>query len=114
MRKICPNCKTEIEVTPYVAASLGVELEEIRDNKLYRGMGCKSCNNSGFRDRTGLYEVIEVSHDLKELIGQRRPVIELIGHLRKKKVKTLADCCRAKVLAGEVPVEEYIMINMGS
>ncbi|GAB4278944.1 MAG: type IV-A pilus assembly ATPase PilB [Candidatus Rifleibacteriota bacterium] len=114
VRKICPNCKTEIEVTPYVAASLGVELEEIRDNKLYRGMGCKSCNNSGFRDRTGLYEVIEVSHDLKELIGQRRPVIELIGHLRKKKVKTLADCCRAKVLAGEVPVEEYIMINMGS
>ncbi|MDN5279384.1 MAG: type pilus assembly protein PilB [Clostridiales bacterium] len=114
VRKICPHCKTEVEVTPYVAASLGVELDVLKESKLYRGMGCKHCNNSGFRDRTGLYEVIEVGHDLKELIGQRRPVTDLIAYLRNKKVKTLSDCCRAKVLAGEVPVEEYIMINMGS
>ncbi|MFZ5949058.1 MAG: GspE/PulE family protein [Candidatus Rifleibacteriota bacterium] len=114
VRKICPNCKTEIEATPYVAASLGLEIEDLSEHKLYRGMGCKHCNNSGFRDRTGLYEVIEVGHELKELIGQRRPVTELIAFLRQKKVKTLSDCCRSKVLAGEVPVEEYIMINMGS
>lgn len=114
VRKICPHCKTEIESTPYVAASLGVEMDDLKENKLFRGMGCKHCNNSGFRDRTGLYEVIEVGHDLKELIGQRRPVTELIAYLRQKRVKTLADCCRSKVLAGEVPVEEYIMINMGS
>jgi type IV pilus assembly protein PilB len=89
-------------------------MDVLKDTKLYRGMGCKKCNNSGFRDRTGLYEVIEIDQDLKELIGQRRPVNELVQHLRAKNVKTLSECCRTKVLAGEVPVEEYIMINMGS
>ena len=40
--------------------------------------------------------------------------VELMQYLRKRKVKTLSDCCLSKVLAGEVPIEEYIMINMGS
>jgi len=89
-------------------------MKELENHKLYRGVGCKSCNNSGFRDRTGLYEVIEVTPDLKEMIGQRRTSMELITYLRRRKVKTLSECCLTKVLEGEVPVEEYIMINMGS
>lgn len=114
VRKICPACKTEIEITPYVAASLGMEVKDLASTPLYRGMGCKECNNSGFRDRTGLYEVIEVGAELKEMIGARRPNRELISYLRKNKIKTLSDCCLAKVLEGDVPVEEYILINMGS
>ncbi len=114
VRKICPSCKMEIEATPYVAASLGLELKDLEGHPLYRGMGCKDCNNSGFKDRTGLYEVVEITPELKELIGQRRTTVELMQHLRKRKVKTLSDCCLSKVLAGEVPIEEYIMINMGS
>jgi len=81
---------------------------------LYRGVGCKECKNSGFKDRTGLYEVVEITPELKDLISQRRTTSDLMQYLRKHKVKTLADCCLAKVLAGEVPIEEFIMINMGS
>lgn len=114
VRKICPHCRTKVENSPYLAASLGMSEAELSQHQLYRGLGCKACNNSGFLDRTGLYEVIEVSPDLKELIGQRRPILELTAHLRKKNVATLTDCCRQKVLAGEVPAEEFIMINMGS
>lgn len=114
VRKICPHCKTQIETTPYIAASLGMEMKELEKYPLYRGMGCKECNNSGFRDRTGLYEVIEVNPELREMIGSRRSGSELITYLRRKKIKTLSDCCLAKVLEGEVPIEEFIMINMGS
>ena len=114
VRKICPICKTLIEPTPYIAASLGLEIKDLEGHPLYRGVGCKDCNNSGFKDRTGLYEVVEVTAELKELIGQRRTSVDLMQYLRKRKVKTLADCCLSKVLAGEVPIEEYIMINMGS
>ncbi len=114
VRKICPTCKTLIDTTPYVAASLGLEMKDLEGHPLYRGVGCKDCNNSGFKDRTGLYEVVEVTPELKELIGQRRTSGELMQYLRKRKVKTLADCCLSKVLDGEVPIEEYIMINMGS
>ncbi len=114
VRKICPTCKTLIDTTPYIAASLGLEMKDLEGHPLYRGVGCKDCNNSGFKDRTGLYEVVEVTPELKELIGQRRTSTELMQYLRKRKVKTLADCCLSKVLDGEVPIEEYIMINMGS
>jgi len=114
VRKICPSCKTLIDATPYIAASLGLEMKDLEGHPLYRGVGCKDCNNSGFKDRTGLYEVVEVTPELKELIGQRRTSVDLMQYLRKRKVKTLADCCLSKVLDGEVPIEEYIMINMGS
>ena len=114
VRKICPSCKTEIETTPYVAASLGLEMKDLEGVKLYRGVGCKNCNNSGFRDRTGLYEVIEVTPELKDMISQRRTTMELTKFLRERNIKTLADCCLEKVLAGDVPVEEFIMIHMGS
>ena len=114
VRKICPACKTQIETTPYITASLGLNAAEIEGLTLYRGVGCKECNNSGFKDRTGLYEVVEITPELKDLISQRRTTSDLMQYLRKHKVKTLADCCLAKVLAGEVPIEEFIMINMGS
>ncbi|MDD2997705.1 MAG: type II secretion system protein GspE [Erysipelotrichia bacterium] len=114
VRKICPSCKTEVDPSPYIAASLGISMDTLSGHTLYRGMGCKQCNNSGFRDRTGLYEVVEIGPELKDMIGQRRSNSELVQFLRNHNVKTLADCCLAKVLEGEVPVEEFIMINMGS
>ncbi len=114
VRKICPKCKVKIEPTQYIAASLGLELSAIQEATFFKGEGCKYCNNSGFRDRTGLFEVIEVTPQMRELIGQRRSTLELIEHLHSKDVKTIQDCCLSKVLEGEVPIEEYIMINMGS
>lgn len=114
VRKICPHCRTEVKNTPYMAASLGISEAELSQHKLYRGLGCKACNNSGFLDRTGIYEIIEITPEMKELIGQRRPTLELIAHQRAKKVATLTDRCRQKVLAGEIPAEEFIMINMGN
>ena len=114
VRKICSKCKTEIEATPYIAASLGLPMEEVLKHKFYRGVGCQYCNNSGFRDRTGLFEVIEVTPELRDLIGQRRSPMELVSHLNEKNVKTIQNCCLEKVLEGEVPIEEYIMLNMGS
>lgn len=114
VRKICPACKTEVEITPYVAACLGLEMKDLEGHTLYRGVGCKNCNNSGFRDRTGLYEVIEVNNELKEMISQRKTTMELNRYLRDHKVRTLSGCCLDKVLAGEVPVEEYITIHMGN
>ena len=89
-------------------------MKDLEGYTLYRGQGCKKCNNSGFRDRTGLYEVIEVNPELKEMISQRRTTIELHKYLRDHKVRTLSGCCLEKVLAGEVPVEEYITIHMGN
>lgn len=113
VRKICPSCKTEIETTPYLLASLGLDFETYKNHKFYKGAGCKACNNSGFRDRTGIFEVIEVNAALKELISQRQSSVALLKHLRAQKIPTLQDSCLKKVLEGEVPIEEFILVNMG-
>ncbi|HEY9072178.1 MAG TPA: ATPase, T2SS/T4P/T4SS family [Candidatus Ozemobacteraceae bacterium] len=113
VRKICPHCKTQIETTPYLLASLGLDFEAYKNHKFYKGMGCKECNNSGFRDRTGIFEVIEVNQSLKELISQRQSAVALLKHLRSQKIPTIQDSCLNKVLEGEVPIEEYILVNMG-
>ncbi|MBP7633871.1 Flp pilus assembly complex ATPase component TadA [Candidatus Ozemobacteraceae bacterium] len=113
VRKICPSCKTEIETTPYLLASLGLDFETYKNHKFYKGAGCKACNNSGFRDRTGIFEVIEVNAALKELISQRQSSVALLKHLRSQKIPTLQDSCLNKVLEGEVPIEEFILVNMG-
>lgn len=113
VRKICPSCKTEIETTPYLLASLGLDFETYKNHKFYKGAGCKACNNSGFRDRTGIFEVIEVNAALKELISQRQSSIALLKHLRSQKIPTLQDSCLNKVIEGEVPIEEFILVNMG-
>lgn len=113
VRKICPDCKVRVETTPYILATLGLDFERYKNHPFYKGAGCKACNNSGFRDRTGLFEVIEVNQPLKELISQRQSSVTLIKYLKEQKVPTIAEACLAKVLAGEVPIEEYIMVNMG-
>ena len=113
VRKICPNCRTQIETTPYIIATLGLEFEKYKDHPFYKGLGCKSCNNSGFRDRTGLFEVIEVNQQIKELISQRQSAVALIKTLKVMKVSTIQEACLTKVLEGEVPIEEFMMVNMG-
>ncbi len=113
VRKICPHCKVRVETTPYILATLGLDFETYKNHPFYKGVGCKSCNNSGFRDRTGLFEVIEVNQMLKELISQRQSSVALLKHLHEQKIPTIAEACLAKVLEGEVPIEEYIMVNMG-
>lgn len=113
VRKICPSCKTEIETTPYLLGTLGLDTEKYKDHKFYHGVGCKACNQSGFRDRVGVFEVIDINQQLKELISQRQSSISLIKYLKANKVRTIQDACLEKVLIGEVPIEEFIMINMG-
>jgi len=113
VRKICPHCRVQIDTTPYLLASLGLDFEAYKNHQFFKGVGCKECNNSGFRDRTGIFEVIEVNQPLKELISQRQSSVALLKYLRSQKIPTIQDSCLNKVLEGEVPIEEYILVNMG-
>jgi type IV pilus assembly protein PilB len=112
VRKICPACKIEVPTTPYVLASLGLDPEKYSDHKFYRGSGCRVCNNSGFRDRTGLFEIIEVSSELRDLLSMRQSAVALLKYLRSQNIRTIQDACLQKVLDGEVPVEEYLLFSM--
>ncbi len=68
VRKICQECKEPYPVPLQTLLDLGVTPEEAGDMKVYRGAGCKNCNGNGYRGRVGLYEVMEISDELQELI----------------------------------------------
>ena len=78
VRRICKNCKQETQApSPAALAELGFEPQEIDGLKVFRGAGCKVCNGSGYKGRVGLYEVMEITPEVKEAIIMNVTSVEL-------------------------------------
>ena len=107
-RRICQECKEEEEVSPQVLIDAGFSPEEAKSTKIYKGRGCSVCNNRGYKGRVGLYEVLEITDELRELILVGASALEL----RKKAVEqgmiTLRRSGLVKVMAGVTTLEEVI------
>lgn len=76
-RKICTNCKTEIEPPAEALRDLGVKMEEIGTFPIYEGSGCHMCGNTGFKGRIALYEVMPINDEIKELVLAGASAMEL-------------------------------------
>lgn len=108
IRKICQNCREEQKVPIQSLLDLGVPAEEAAEMKVFRGVGCKSCNGNGYRGRIGLYEVMQIGDEVQELI--------LIGasarELRRKAVEegmiTLRRSGILKIQQGLTSIEEVV------
>jgi len=72
VRLICLNCKREVELKPEVIAEFDLRPKEEKP-KLYEGFGCKECNDTGYRGRTAIYEIIPVTEEIRRLILERSP-----------------------------------------
>jgi type IV pilus assembly protein PilB len=71
VRRICAACKSEVRLHPEVVRELGLSEEEIRKETLYEGKGCVECNNTGYRGRVGIYEVMPITAPVRDLILDR-------------------------------------------
>ncbi len=108
IRRICKDCKTEHQMPPEALLEIGFTNEEAHHMKTYKGRGCQTCNNTGYKGRVGLYEVMEVTDEIRELI--------LIGasslELRKKAVDdgmiTLREYGLHKIRNGITTIEEVV------
>ncbi|HZS06707.1 MAG TPA: type IV-A pilus assembly ATPase PilB [Blastocatellia bacterium] len=108
IRRICKECKEEVHVVPQALVDLGFSPEEANTMKTYKGRGCTVCNNTGYKGRVGLYEVMEVTDELKELILVGASALEL----RKKAVEegmiTLRGSGLEKMRQGITTAEEVL------
>ena len=68
VRKICKNCKTEYEPSEEQLMELGLLPDDVRGKKFYYGRGCDLCNNTGYKGRLGLFEIMVFNDDIRELI----------------------------------------------
>ncbi len=108
IRRICKDCKEESHVTPEALVEIGFDPEEAKTLKVYKGRGCDTCLGTGFKGRVGLYEVMEVTDELRELIIIGASAIEL----RKKAIElgmiTLRGSGLCKLREGITTIEEVV------
>ncbi|MCX7792981.1 MAG: type IV-A pilus assembly ATPase PilB [Thermodesulfovibrionales bacterium] len=112
-RKICANCKTEEHVPPQALVKLGFSEEEAHSIKVYRGKGCPSCNNKGYKGRIALYEVMPIKDELKDLILEGASAGELKKAAIKLGMKTLRMSGLTKIKEGITTIEEVLRVTFG-
>jgi type IV pilus assembly protein PilB len=108
VRTVCPDCKTPYPADPWAVSDLGETVSNLKSPiTLYKGKGCKNCKQSGYRGRSGIYELFLVNEDIKKLISERAST-QVIREAAKKTVGMVplrVDGFR-KVLKGITTMEE--------
>jgi type IV pilus assembly protein PilB len=112
IRKICVSCKEPIP-TPKedLKALLNAKDEEIETATCFKGVGCSTCNGSGYKGRIAVYEVMTFGDTLKELVLQGASATELKAEAIRQGMRTLRMCGVGKVCAGTSTIEEVARIT---
>src|SRR5690242_12555434 len=108
VRRICSNCKEEVEVPPQALLDAGFSPEEAKKTTVYQGKGCSTCNKGGYKGRTGLYEVMEINDELRELILVGASALELKKKAIEQGMITLRRSGLIKVALGQTTMEEVL------
>ena len=106
VRRICKDCAEVIEVPHQTLLEEGYTPEEAKEVKIQKGRGCGTCNNTGYKGRTGLYEVMEVDEEIKELVLVGASAVELKKKAIERGMFTLRRSGLIKVAAGMTTLEE--------
>ena len=111
VRKLCPECKRERdfseeekEIITNIGKKYGVEFD--LSGKTYDAIGCKHCNNTGYYDRTGIFEILDLTDELKEMIMSGKSSLEIRQEALKQNYKPLLIDGINKVIKGKTTLEE--------
>ncbi len=108
VRKICPNCREQTMPNTETLAMLDLSPDDVLDKKFYRGRGCQACNNTGFKGRTGLYELMPMNDQLRELINRGSSTEQLRDVALQTGMRSLRKAGLEKVFTGVTTIEEVI------
>ena len=108
IRRVCPHCKTAFTPSDDDLALLGLSREDIGDNKFYYGRGCKVCNNTGYKGRKAITELLEMNTKIGELVLQSAPTIVINDKARELGMETMREDGVRAILNGETTMEEVL------
>ncbi len=106
VRRICKDCTEPFDVPPQTLIDAGFSPEESKTIKIQKGKGCSVCNNTGYKGRCGLYEVMEVDDEIRELVLVGASAVELKKKAIERGMITLRRSGLIKVAAGMTTLEE--------
>ena len=108
IRRICPHCKTAFTPSDEDLALMGLERKDIGDNKFYYGRGCSVCNNTGYKGRKAITELLEMNTKIGELVLQSAPTIVISEKARELGMETMREDGVRAILNGETTMEEVL------
>ncbi len=108
VRRICKECKAQVKVPAEALIDIGFTPTEAPDLKTFKGAGCQACNGTGYKGRVGLYEVMEITDDLRELILVGASGLELRRKAIEEGMLTLRQSGLEKIRLGATTVEEVV------
>jgi len=108
VRRICKECKETVQMPPQALVDVGFSVEDSKSVQLYKGRGCGNCNNTGYRGRVGLFEVMDISDEIRELILSGASALELRRKAVEEGMITLRISGVYKIRAGDTTVEEVV------
>ncbi len=108
MKKLCPNCKEQYRPSDSELANLGISREEAAALTFYRQKGCHECNNTGYKGRVAIYEVMPVSENVRKVILERGSVLDIKEMARREGLRTLRESAVLKFKDGITSFEEII------
>ncbi len=108
IRRICSECKEEFQVPVEGLVEIGFDKSEAAGLKMFKGRGCAACNNTGYKGRVGLYEVMEVTDELRELIIIGASAMELRRKAIELGMITLRESGLYKLREGITTIEEVV------
>jgi len=108
VRRICANCKEQLPLPEQTILDAGYTPEEAKTTQIFHGKGCSVCNNTGYKGRVGLYEVMEITDDLKELILVGASAMELKKKAIESGMITLRRSGLVKAALGMTTLEEVL------
>jgi type IV pilus assembly protein PilB len=108
IRKICPDCKTEAKTPVQALVNIGFSAEEAKSILTFKGEGCKTCNGTGYKGRVGLYEVMDVSEEIQELILVGASAREIKRKAVEEGMLTLRQSGLCKIKLGVTTVDEVL------
>jgi type IV pilus assembly protein PilB len=108
LRTICPDCKAPYEPSEAILTQLGVAPHELGDKSFFTGKGCKTCADSGYKGRAGLYELLNVSDPIRELIIDRAPAVVIKQKAIELGMTTLREDGLRCIYEGRTTIEEVL------
>ncbi|MBW2221947.1 MAG: type II secretion system ATPase GspE [Deltaproteobacteria bacterium] len=111
VRVICPDCKEAYTPEMGVMEEMGVSQSEVKENPIFKGAGCEKCSHTGFLGRKGIYELLLMNDDIRELILEKAPSNVIKEKGRSQGMQTLREAGWHKVKEGISTISEVLRVT---
>ncbi len=108
VRKICVQCRTQFDPSDELLMELQLPIEKARQYKFYYGKGCQRCNNSGYKGRCGIYELLDMNDDIRDMVSSDASVDDMRNLARSQGMTTLRESGLKLIFDGVSTIDEVV------